>query len=354
MSKKIEAKVVKEPEETCPEGETWNSEAGKCMPKPKEDYTNPDSTILSATAMLDPVRPPTPPATTTTVLGTPAAPDGNFMQSGPEYAHKGAPPNISATQETTQKEASEPERITKPSTVYAPSGPASDTDMPKPEDIRSGPTRTSQPGRILLKTTIGGEVEEPSSLPSPTGQPVHVVVGTAPVETMTTELLNEQVERIKAETREATAHDETEKIKETMKKVEAIWANKYITLSEGYRKQQAYSQSQEQILKEQREAFHNEQLRSEDLRVEMRDIKNQFADATSISNKQAHLIEDLKIENAELNKKYHGALQTNLELSKKVTASNEDYLELAKQKEKVEEKLTQARTNAKKTLKLQI
>ena len=62
----------------------------------------------------------------------------------------------------------------------------------------------------------------------------------------------------------------------------------------------------------------------------------------------------MKIENAELNKKYHGSLSTNLSLTKKLTLTNEEYLELAKLKEELQDKLTKAKINAKKTLKLHI
>jgi len=225
-----------------------------------------------------------------------------------------------------------------------------DTSQPKPEDIRSGPSKNKAPDRGIPE---GGSL--PSTKSGAYATSLHnTVVGTAPVEQLSSELLTEQVERIKAETREATAHDETENLKETMKKVETIWASKYTILNEEAHKQQAYNLSQETILKEQRETIRKEQLRSEDLRVEMRDLKNQFADATSISNKYGRLVEDLKLENADLNKKYQSVLQVDLELSKKLTCANEEYLELAQQKETIEEKLTKARTNAKKTLKLRI
>jgi hypothetical protein len=51
-------------------------------------------------------------------------------------------------------------------------------------------------------------------------------------------------------------------------------------------------------------------------------------------------------------RKYNESLTTNLELTQKLTKTNEDYLELAQAKEIVERKLTQARTNAKRILKI--
>ena len=93
-------------------------------------------------------------------------------------------------------------------------------------------------------------------------------------------------------------------------------------------------------------------MRCEDLRVETRDLKNQLADAVSLSSKQARLIEDLKIENATLSSRYNSSLSTNLKLTKDVTRANEDYLELAKVKEKLEDEVKRAKVFAKKTLKL--
>lgn len=211
-----------------------------------------------------------------------------------------------------------------------------------------GPSRTQSPSR---------STPEYGSLPGSNDQTV--VMGTPPAatsvwtgESPVSELLSEQVNRIRAETREAIAHDETEKLRDSMQKVEAIWSEKYLKLSEAHQKQTATNTQQELIIKDQREAIRKEQLRTEDTRVELRDIKNQFADSTSIQNKQAHLMEDLKIENAELNKKYHGTLEDNLKLSKDVTRANEDYLAIAKKLENTEEALKRAIILAKKTTKI--
>lgn len=168
------------------------------------------------------------------------------------------------------------------------------------------------------------------------------------------EPLDERVKRIKAETKRFIAEAESERLRDNMKKIETTWVMKYSQLNDELRKQRQFNHDQARVIKELRSAVHNEQIRCEDLRVEMRDVKNQFADAASVSNKYAKLVENLKIENEDIKRKYHGALHTNLELSKKVTKSNEDYLELAKVKEGLEDKLTKARTNAKKTLKLRI
>jgi len=283
-------------------------------------------------------------------------------------------------------------------------GPADDETMPKPEDEREGPPKT--------KPVTHGDVEMPEGAPSTFPEPTKpetkvgeeppkaddkVVVGDTPKEQETTPLppcpdsqhrnaagdcvpdateqeepcedgyhrdaegncvpdepLDERVKRIKAETRASMALGETAKLREDMGKLETVWVSKYSGLDRQLRKSEAYNRQQDKILKQQRDTIRKEQLRCEDLRVEIRDIKNQFADATTNTNKYARLIEDLKIENAGLNKKYHGALEKNLELSKKLTSANEEYLDLAKLKEDLENKLGKARINAKKTLKLRV
>jgi len=52
--------------------------------------------------------------------------------------------------------------------------------------------------------------------------------------------------------------------------------------------------------------------------------------------------------------KYNEALRVNLELSKKCTESNEDYLQIAKEKELLEAKLAQAQANVKEPIKLKL
>lgn len=166
------------------------------------------------------------------------------------------------------------------------------------------------------------------------------------------EPLDEQVKRFKAETREFLATAETQRVREQMKGIENYYVKKYSSLNEAYRKALAFNQTQDKVNRQLREQVRAEQLRCEDLRVEVREIKNQMADQVRTGSKQAHLVEDLKIENAELNRKYNGALATNLKLSKDVTRANEEYLDLAHVKEKLEDDLKKARVLSKKILKL--
>lgn len=168
------------------------------------------------------------------------------------------------------------------------------------------------------------------------------------------EPLDERVKRIKAETRELMAVAQSAKLQKDMGNIETIWIDRYTKLDRAHQKQQIHNRSQGKIMKQQLASIRKEQLRCEDLRVENRELKNRHSDATRLTTKYAHTMEDLKIENAQLKTKYHSALSTNLSLSKKITVANEEYLDLAKAKEQLADKLTKARNFSKKTLKLRV
>ena len=322
-----------------------------------------------------------------TALGNPAVNDNAKMQSGGAYAgnvHSGVnreaadeDPAMQCPMGTKMNPATgkcepmtdAPMESAPPTDSWSQPTTGSDTSMPKPEDIRTGPTRNKPP-----------ELSAPSAGAFPRIQQPATILGSAPVgsgggttgQSPVSELLEEKVARIKAETKAAIAYDNAEKAKESISKVETIWAEKYAKLADEHRATQVYSQTQESIIKDLKEAVQNEQartenlrnqhkeelrkeqLRSEDLRVELRDVKNQFADISTVSNKFQHLTEDLKIQNADITKKYQNGLQNNLELSKKLTQSNEEYLIIAQTKDELEEKLGHARNLAKKVTKIQI
>jgi hypothetical protein len=322
-----------------------------------------------------------------TAMGNPAANDNAKMQSGGSYAGNVHPEvNREAADEDPAMQCpvgskmnpatGKCEPMTDTSMESAPPADSwsqptkgSDTSMPKPEDIRTGPSRNKPP-----------ELSAPSAGPFPRIQQPATILGTAPIgaggvttgQSPVSELLEEKVARIMAETKAAIAYDNAEKAKESINKVETIWAEKYAKLSDEHHTTQVYSQTQESIIKDLKEAVQNEQmrtenlrnqnkeelrkeqLRSEDLRVELRDVKNQFADISTVSNKFQHLTEDLKIQNADITRKYQNSIQNNLELSKKLTTANEEYLTIAKVKDELEEKLGHARNLAKKVTKIQI
>ncbi len=300
-----------------------------------------------------------------TAVGNPAASDNLKMQSGGAYADgtnkeinreaADSDPALECPMGTKMNpdtgkceptdempmESAEPKGV--PATT---AGPTKDTSMPKEDDGFAGPSRSKPP---TFSAPDAGAF--PSTKAGKYATSLHnTVAGTTPFE----ELTEAKVAQIRAETHEAIARDETEKLKESIGKVEAIWTERYAKLDKERSTLQANNLSQEQIIKEQQTAIRNEQLRCEDIRVEMRELKNQFADITTVSNKFQHLTEDLKLQNADVTKKYQNGLHNNLELSQKLTQANEEYLALAKNKDELEEKLGHARNLAKKLTKIQI
>ena len=298
-----------------------------------------------------------------TSVGTPAAADNHIMQSGGAYAN--------SIQRQVNREEMPPDGV--PASTQ---GPTNDTSTDKPEDIQTGPPKNKVP-------SLNSEV--PSEAPNtwPATEKPDIEAGTNPpdadykVQTGSTpaveaeecedgyhkdetgacvpdEPASEQVKRIKAETKQYAAERQTKSLTENIKVIETVWANKYTGLDKQYRNALAFNKMQENLIKQQKVELRNEQLRTEDIRVELRDYKHRYADTTVTSSKYLRMVEELKIENEGLKQKYHGSLQNCLKLSKDVTKANEDYLMLATQKEAVEEKLVKARINAKKTLKLKI
>jgi len=165
------------------------------------------------------------------------------------------------------------------------------------------------------------------------------------------EPITETVRRIQAEYH-------LDKARKDVKFIESVWINKYTKLSTAYNKLTGAYNKQEKFFKSVIEDLKKTRDRLgtsvEDLRVENRELKGNFADATRTSTKYEKLVTDLKIAVEDLKRKYHGALATNLELSRKNTKANEDYLELATRLERAEEALKKKDILAKKSIKVHV
>jgi hypothetical protein len=166
----------------------------------------------------------------------------------------------------------------------------------------------------------------------------------------------EQVRRIKAEYKAAG-------LARNLKYVENLWITKFTKLKEQNAGIVARKNRLEAIIKELRHSKQSVEAkldtaqaahgrRVQELQIELADFKERYGNSVREQSKTGQLVDDLKIENADLRSKYNGALKLNLTLSQKNTGANEDYLKLAKQCEELKAKLTRARTNAKKTLKI--
>jgi hypothetical protein len=324
----------------------------------------------------------------------------------------------SIQQQTEPQEQAEPEFADQQG-PYAPTdGPADDVKMPKPEDIRTGPSKTKPPedsdtempegapavlpAKIIPDVDVGEtppkataatpvgdapveQAEDPRPCPDgqhrdengncvadatveqdepcpegehrdPEGHCVpdtpseqetptppcpdgwHEVDGDcvkdAPVESLPT--LEAQREAIHANLTAAS-----------MKEKALTWEKKY---SEIYGKLTKLSGHAEGLSR----AFDKVAQQARNAEVDRERATQKFNEQCGLVTDLKHQLDDTRKELDLTSRKYNTAMTTNLELSKKLTRANEDYLEIAKAKEHAEEKLTRARTNAKKTLKLKV
>ncbi len=345
--------IVKEQAETppqeCPEGEIWDSEAEKCIPKLQEvtlskdassrtPQPNPhdDMTIIDTALTAgepNPVRTvtTTEPKTVTSIqgptlrtvevppLGASPAPDSNtFMTSGVQM------PVFQMPKENI-KEQNEP---THPPT-YDDKGVESDTSQPKPTQSPTEPSKTSAPKRDYTETPEGA----PATLPH-TKSLDKVAVGTSPWEALPS--LEERAARVHAELKAKSAEDQT-----------LAWELKH---NEVYQKLTELN-GRHKDLKEMYDKIATKNYDLQQLNFQLqRKYEEQCAKATDTEERFGKLNRTYE----EIHRKYNDSLETNLNLSQKLTQANEDYLTIAQQKEQIDEKLKIARINAKKTLRLKI
>jgi chromosome segregation ATPase len=96
-------------------------------------------------------------------------------------------------------------------------------------------------------------------------------------------------------------------------------------------------------------------LRDMNNAVSERDSYKRLRDEASGSRDEANTnFEKLKTNFNVLNEKYQNALKTNLDLSNKLTTANVDYLDKAREVEKLNEALSRSRNEAKKILKINV
>jgi len=86
--------------------------------------------------------------------------------------------------------------------------------------------------------------------------------------------------------------------------------------------------------------------------IKAKELQRRIEDLTLDLDSKRRALEKLQQEHATVLEKYDDAMKTNLELSKRNTKSNEEYLEIAQQKELLEAKLGKARNEAKKIVRI--
>lgn len=166
----------------------------------------------------------------------------------------------------------------------------------------------------------------------------------------------ERVRRIQAEYK-------VQGLAKNLEYVEAVWIDKYTKIDDAYQKLRLTHTKMEGVVKELRrsrrtaeskvDALRDKQAQDmQEVKLELEDYKSRYASTARESSKTSSLVEDLQAENTELKNKYSGALRTNLNLSRKLTTANEEYLELAKEREQLKNAITRSRNEAKKILKI--
>lgn len=167
-------------------------------------------------------------------------------------------------------------------------------------------------------------------------------------------LLTERIRRYKAEDKVQKAKDKIYGQRVQMERLNARWEKRYSGLSTQYEQMLGGMKQRAKRIRNLESSLGKTRQEREDLRVELRQFKGDFADRTRDNKQLEGLNSDLRIENATLKKKYHAGLATNLDLSRKNTQANEDYLAIARERDELKEKLIKARIMAKKTLKIKI
>jgi hypothetical protein len=186
----------------------------------------------------------------------------------------------------------------------------------------------------------------------------------------------EKVRRIKAELK-------AEGLSKNLEYVESVWIDKYTKLSDSYQKLYTSHKQLETLAKELRQNKStaeqkvddfrrqyaskqeetDEKLRAtrekydekvQELKIEINDYKTRYGASVRESKQQEKMLEDYRIDNAELKEKYHGSLAYGLKTAKDLTQANEDYIEKAKECEKLKEALQRAKILSKKTLKIKV
>ena len=224
-----------------------------------------------------------------------------------------------------------------------------DTSQPRPEDIRSGATKT-KPGTFNMPDAGGlpRSVKADTILGTAPVGPGGAVVGTTPFEGMAS--LEERKLRIKADLKASTAEEKAQKFE-----------GMHDDLYKQFVKYDAEHKQTLAVLEDRKATIEKLETKRDEANRDMHNAQVERDEWHSKYEHQLGVVEDLKTqiekvrqEQSRVTEKYSATLKTNLELSQKLTKANEDYLEVAKAKEDIEEKLTAARTNAKKTLKLKI
>jgi len=363
----------------CPEGEIWDPRANDCVPEPptepnySEDVvfpvpdktlgTGPGQRVLKPKSVQPDEHGQCPPGyIISTRLGNcildESCPEGQHFDQDeqkcmPDTVPKPETPGTSVGTTPAPREAT-PDDVVHDTTAGtdpherpmpvpdAVQGPSKDVKVPKSTDAPVGapevlPELTSD--QPPLQGDSAGEIEPKPEHECQDGYHYDYDA----VQCVPDSPITERVKRFQAE-------DKADSLKTKLVKME----KRYVELDTGYQQLLGNIRSKKQMigrLEKQVDRFNVEKVNDE---VKIRDKDRRIQDLTIARDDYKQQFEKLQRIHNEQDKKYNNTLAVNLELSRKLTKSNEDYLELASKNEILEAKLGKARSHGKKIVKIKV
>jgi hypothetical protein len=158
-------------------------------------------------------------------------------------------------------------------------------------------------------------------------------------------LIDEKVGRIKAE-REATKGIQEFKDKATE------WEKQFRDSEAKLIKQTGMIEAQTKTIERLEKQVADRDLKAVEDGRKLSDREDRLKDAILSRDDYKLQLEKVKTEHETLTGKYHDGLKTNLDLSRKLTAANEDYLTVSKESDDTKEALKRAQIQAKKIIRI--
>jgi hypothetical protein len=230
------------------------------------------------------------------------------------------------------------------------------TSQPRPEDIRSGPSRNQTPSRSIPEGgSLPGSVKTQTNLGSAPVGAGNVVTGASPVgeelvAKLRAEVLAERVQRFKAEKTASTSGKcEKEALEDAAK-----WEQRYIEMNNAYTNKEGQATQLQASLDEannRKEVAIQAMYNANTERDKYKALRDEAAGERDEARRS---FETFKRNFDTLDAKYNESLKNNLALSIRATESNEDYLNVAKKLENTTEALERSRIEAKKIVKIRV
>lgn len=356
--KTIKMEVLEEDEpEPCPEGQKRNPETGECEPAPTEMQTV-DITPVQPKPSMEPDE-------------NGQCPPGYMLNSigkcvPTEDCGEGRHWDANANDGQGACVADTPPKPEHPETSHGlPAAPQEDvlTDAPTEQ-----PTTGEQPpitGTKKISPTIPATGEQPTT----TGGSPEVTTKTLPPEVTPQEPkvpephtcpdsyhydydanqcvpdtpISERVKRFQAE-------DKADSLQTKLAKME----DRYVTLDTEYQRLLGATKEQKETIRRLEHQIDRGNVEKVNDEVTLKDKTRRIEDLTIARDDYKQQLEKVKTLYDEQSGKYHNTLAVNLELSRKLTKSNEDYLDVATERDRLKEALNKAKSISKKVVKIRV